>query len=312
MHVFWKKIQRDVAVWVVLAAFRGLGRLPLGLAMGVAGWLGRMVFHAGKRRKRRAMEHLAIAFPAMPAAQRLQIARDNLVHLFKAGMEVACVRQIDPHLETYVELTEASQKVLLEARAKGKGVVFATGHMGNWELLARRFGKMGLAPLVVAARGWDERLDEAVAAFRRSGGVETLWREKASSGRLLLQTMREGRPLGILIDQDTKVRGVFVPFFGRLAHTPQAAADLALRFGATMLVGWSHGRTDHKPGYVLEVEEVPYDPTADREAEALRITAACTARLEQVIREHPTEWFWMHRRWKTRPEPATAAVQPAA
>jgi KDO2-lipid IV(A) lauroyltransferase len=312
MHGFWKRVQRNIGVWMVLAAFRGLGLLPLGLAMGLAGLLGRLVFHLGRRRMRRAINQLAIAFPNMPEKQRLQIARDNLVHLFKAGVEVACVRQIDPQLESYMELTEASQKVLLESRAKGKGVIFATGHLGNWELLARRFGKMGLAPLVVATRGWDARLDEVVADFRRSGGVETLWREKASSGRLLLQTMREGRPLGILIDQDTKVRGVFVPFFGRPAHTPRAAADLALRFGATLLVGWSHGRTDGKRGYILEMEALPYDPAADPEAEALRITAACTARLEQVIREHPTEWFWMHRRWRTQPEAAPAPAKPAA
>jgi KDO2-lipid IV(A) lauroyltransferase len=104
------------------------------------------------------------------------------------------------------------------------------------------------------------------------------------------------------------VQGVFVPFFGRLAFTPRAAADLALRFGAPVFVGWSRRKGRAGQGYHLELEPVPYDPDApDQESEAVRITAACTARLEQVIRENPAEWVWMHRRWKTQPSAPPAS-----
>jgi KDO2-lipid IV(A) lauroyltransferase len=99
------------------------------------------------------------------------------------------------------------------------------------------------------------------------------------------------------------VQSVFVPFFGHPAATPRAAADLALRFGCPVVVGWSHRRGPHPgDGYVLWVEKVEYDPApADREAEVLRITAHCTARLEAAIRQAPAEWVWMHRRWKSKP-----------
>ena len=111
--------------------------------------------------------------------------------------------------------------------------------------------------------------------------------------------------LGILVDQDTKVQGVWVPFFGRPAHTPRAPADLALRSGAPILVGTSHRPTERPgDGLVFEVTEVPYDPApADREAEVSRITAACQAIMEDAIRRHPADWVWMHERWKSQPEP---------
>jgi len=93
-----------------------------------------------------------------------------------------------------------------------------------------------------------------------------------------------------------------VPFFGRPAWSPRAPADLALRTGAPVLVGTSH-RKGERPGdgFLFEMTEIPYDPKpADKEAEVLRITAACQAVLEDAIRRHPADWVWMHERWKTQ------------
>jgi KDO2-lipid IV(A) lauroyltransferase len=119
----------------------------------------------------------------------------------------------------------------------------------------------------------------------------------------MIRAFREGKIFGLLIDQDTKVQGVFVPFFGRAAFTPRAAGDLALRFRPQVVVGTCRRRGPGLgAGHEIEVREVPYDPDpADREAESVRITAACTAILEEAIRARPEEWVWMHRRWKTRP-----------
>lgn len=97
--------------------------------------------------------------------------------------------------------------------------------------------------------------------------------------------------------------GVFVPFFGVDAYTPRAAADLALRFGAPVVVGWVHRKSGRAiDGHLLHTREIPYDPAPpDREAEVTRITSACSDALESAIRAHPEEWVWMHERWKTRP-----------
>jgi KDO2-lipid IV(A) lauroyltransferase len=225
-------------------------------------------------------------------------------------MEVIAVRRIDPRLDEYVAIAGQGEELLREVMGRGRGMVFVTGHLGNWELLARRIARAGVPNAVIAKAGWDAKLNATAARIRAAGGVTTLWREEASTGRAIIRTFREGKALGILIDQDTRVQGVFVPFFGRPAFTPRAAADLALRFGAPVVVGTCHrappgGRARH----VLELTELPFDPEpSDREAEAVRLTAACTAVLEQAIRRSPAEWVWMHERWKTRPDPSEPGV----
>jgi KDO2-lipid IV(A) lauroyltransferase len=237
------------------------------------------------------------------------------IHLGRSAMEVTSISSYRERLTDYIR--ERDPEVLRGAVAKGKGVVFVTGHIGNWELMARVVAKVGAPVSAVAKRGGDARLMGLIEQWRADGGVTTLWREDPSTARALLRVFKEGRVLGLLVDQDTRVQGVWVPFFGRPAYTPRAPADLALRTGAPILVGTSH-RIGERPGdgLLFEVTEVPYDPApADREAEVLRITAACQAIMEEAIRRHPADWVWMHERWKTQPEeaaPAPAVAAPAS
>jgi KDO2-lipid IV(A) lauroyltransferase len=241
--------------------------------------------------------------PELSEDERRAIARATFLHYAHGAAEVAQISRIDRDLERYVTYLGDGEALLRTAHAKGKGLIFVTGHLGSWELLARRIVRSGIPALVIAARSWDRRIDEMAEDFRARGEVPTLFREDAGSGRTLLKAMRAGKALGILIDQDTRVQSVFVPFFGHLASTPRAAADLALRFSCPVLVGWSRRRGPKAgDGYLLKVQEVGYDPNpADAEAEAVRVTAACTASIEQAIRQTPAEWVWMHRRWSTKP-----------
>jgi KDO2-lipid IV(A) lauroyltransferase len=298
----YKKIKRSVRSRLIIAATNSLSHLPLGVALRLGTIAGQVGYRLSRRYRDMALKHLAQAFPEKSQEERRRIALASFVHLGQAAMEVLVIRHIDPQLETYVQFSEESLNLMRRLTQEGRGFVCATGHMGNWELLARRFGRDGLRPAVIARRSREKGVDELAANFRSSGGVTTLWREDPSLARGLLRTMREGRPLGILIDVDTNVQGVFVPFFGRLAHTPRAAADLALRFGTPLVVGWTRRQGQGRPGYIVEFEPVPFDMNADRESEVVRVTAACTARLERTIRENPTEWSWMTPRWKTRPE----------
>jgi KDO2-lipid IV(A) lauroyltransferase len=296
-----KRIKRSIRSALVRAAIGLLGLLPLAPALALGGLVGRAAFHLARRTRRLALASLAQAFPERSEAERAEIARQMFVALGRAALELASIHAYDARLESYVELDPPA--LLKDVIARGKGMVFVTGHLGSWELLARRIARAGIPNAVIAKAGGDPRLNEVVARFRARGGVATLWRESPDTGRAIIRTFRQGKALGLLIDQDTKVQGVFVPFFGREAWTPRAAADLALRFGAPVVVGSIH-RKGPRPadGHRLEVTEIPFatDPP-DREAEVTRLTAACTAVLEDAIRRHPAEWVWMHERWKTRP-----------
>ncbi len=298
-----KRARRTLRVWAIRAGLWMGGVIPFRLAWALGGLLGQVAWWLGRRDRELALAHLALALPERSEAERRAIAHASFLHFGHGAAEVAQMARIDPRLASYVTFAGDGERLLQEASRAGKGFIFVTGHLGSWELLARRIVRAGCPAMVIAARSWDRRLDDLVAGFRMGGDVPTLFREDPGGGRVLLRALREGKALGILIDQDTKVQSVFVPFFGRPASTPRAAADLALRFGCPVFVGWSHRRGPRPgDGYVLEVEPVVYDPApADKDAEAVRITAHCTARMEQAIRAAPAEWVWMHRRWKTKP-----------
>jgi KDO2-lipid IV(A) lauroyltransferase len=298
-----KRTRRTVRIWAIRAGLWLGGILPFRLTWALGGLVGRVAWWVGRRDRELALTHLAFAFPELAEPERRAIARGTFLHYGHGAAEAAQMARIDPILTDYVAFAGDGEALLRAASQAGKGFIFVTGHLGSWELLARRIVRAGVPAIVIAARSWDRRLDDMVEAFRLRGGLPTLFREDPSGGRTLLRALRDGKALGILIDQDTKVQSLFVPFFGHLAATPRAAADLALRFGCPVFVGWSRRRGPKAgDGYVLEVEPVAYDPApADKEAEALRITAACTARMEQAIRQAPSEWVWMHRRWKTKP-----------
>lgn len=298
-----KRLRRRLRSALIRAMLGLIARLPLSLALRIGTAIGVLSYHLARRQRKLALRHLAIAFPDMSQAEQRKIARAAFAHFGRAAMEFAAGRRLDDRLERYVVLDPASEQLYREVTAQGRGFIVATGHIGNWELFARRLARIGGEPVVIARRSWDAHLDRFVADLRASGGVTTVWREDPGTARQLLRTLREGRALGVLIDQDTKVQGVFVPFFGRPAFTPRAAAELALRSGAPLLVGWSR-RLGRKPtdGYFLELKQIPLCTSpADRDAEVLRVTSACTARLESVIRANPGEWVWMHERWKTKP-----------
>lgn len=271
--------------------------LALATALSWVGW------HVAARTRRQVLEHLEVAFPELTPRAREELGRSSLRHLAWVVAEMMAVRSYDSALDAYVTFTPGSEATLRELMAAGRGLVMVSGHIGHWELLARRVARAGIPCATVARNGTSPVLQAFLSRFRVDSGFEVLLRDDPGTARAIIRCLRAGKLLGLLIDQDTKVQGVFVPFFGRPAWTPRAAGDLALRFRAPVAVIWSRRRGPRAGGgHELTVVPVPYDADAvDREAESVRITRACTAQLESAIRARPSEWVWMHERWRTRP-----------
>jgi KDO2-lipid IV(A) lauroyltransferase len=291
---------------VIVAFVRTLTLMPLGLGLALGGALGRLAWILFPRMRRDMRASLAAAFPGKGEAERDAIARASLVHLGWLGGEVITMQRWASRLDEYVEAPAEAIATLERARARRKGIVLVLGHIGNWELTCR-LSRYVQPNAVIAKRSWHARIDALAERSRADHRVSTFWRDDATTSRAMLRLFKQAGTLGILIDQDIRdVQSVFVPFFGRPAATPRAAADFALRFGATVLVVTCHRRGPRPgDGHRLEVLEVPYDGEAtDREAEVVRLTAACVALQEAAIRRHPAEWVWMHQRWKTAPPAA--------
>jgi len=154
-------------------------------------------------------------------------------------------------------------------------------------------------PFAVIARPLDNpALDRRLIALR--GGTGNAVIPKRRAVRETMKALARGSGVAILIDQDSREDGVFVPFFGRLASTTPTLALLALRTEAPIIPVFARVNADGTIAISIE-PAVPVDAGPDRDADVARITAACTAVVERWVRKDPEQWLWMHRRWKTRP-----------
>lgn len=295
---------------ILLFFLKGIGALtrllPWHLAVHLGGFLGTLAFYALPRERQRSLEGLRVAFGAEKSDGALSaIAKKNFCNLGKGLIEILNLKSLKrKQLETLI-LVEG-EEYLKAAEAAGKGTILITGHIGNWELMAAALSIRGYRLHVIATPLYDPRIDELVIKLRAGFNIETISRGTPSSSRKILHVLRSKEILGLLIDQDTKVDGVFVNFFNKKAHTPAGAAQLALKSGAatlmcfvTRLPGDRHRITIEKPMRLVKSG----DKSKDIEAN----TAMFTSRIEEHVKQFPDQWVWMHRRWKTKPEEGTPA-----
>ncbi len=255
--------------------------------------LGRLGWALSRRDRRRAREHLAIAFPELSAPTRARVARASFRHYGTMLAECLWLASRGP-AEVDTKVRFDGWERIEAARAARRPILILTGHCGNWELLAAGLNRRGLGMAVVARALEEGALQERLLAFRAHFGSRTIVRGTPGAARALLGQLRAAGALGMLIDQDTQVEGVFVPFFGRLAWTPSGAAELALRFDATVLPTFIERERDGR--HLARVE-----PPLPLEPDVTAATAAMTARIEAQVRRVPEQWVWIHRRWRRRP-----------
>jgi KDO2-lipid IV(A) lauroyltransferase len=187
-----------------------------------------------------------------------------------------------------------------DGMARGSGVLVATAHFGNWELSAFAHALM-TAPMHVVVRPLDNpRVDGLVEQRRALSGNHII--SKREAAREILRALKAGDAVGILIDQNTTLdEGVFVDFFSTPACTGSAFVKLAHHSGAAVVPGYAlWSETEHR--YVLR-----FDPEIPMTGDVVADTQRIHAHLESVIRRHPDQYLWIHRRWKTRP-PGEAAL----
>jgi KDO2-lipid IV(A) lauroyltransferase len=282
-----KRLRRELRTRALLWSLPLLRVLPpsVGAALGWLAW------HLVGRQRRLAVRHLAIAFPEKSQQERDRIGRTSFANLGRSALETAQTR-------SRVELPPEAEQLLRDAHAEGKGVVVASAHIGAWELFAQRIAELGLPSAVVAKEAHDPRITALLEQQRQRGGLRVFWRGSPLSAREILRFLKAGGMLGVLIDQDTKVAGHFVPFFGRPAFTPRAAGDLAAHLQAPLLFGCTHRVAPQVHRVTLRRIEV--DRTGDRNRDSLALTAAATRAIEDEVRQRPEEWVWMHPRWSTQ------------
>jgi len=183
----------------------------------------------------------------------------------------------------------------LRAKEKGRGVLVATAHLGNWELSAFAHALL-TEPMNVIVRPLDNPLIDRLVEERRTLSGNRLI-DKRDAARRVLKALRNNEAVGILIDQNTSAsEGIFVEFFGKLACANPAFVKLAYHSGAPIIPGFALWNRSRKKYILRFYPEIPL--TGDIANDTQRIHSL----FEEIIRAHPDQWMWIHRRWKTRPE----------
>lgn len=277
----------------IWGAGRVLGTLPVpvGLALGDA--LGAAASRVLATARRSAVEHMAVAFPEMDAGARERLAHRTFRHAGRSFAELALWPKL-ARRAGYVRIEGLD--AIRDGLAGGRGVIAVTGHLGNWELLAAAVAGAGCPLTVVARRVNDARFDALITRFRRTVGIEVLTRDDPQFLSGVREALARNRIVALLIDQDTRNAGVFVPFFGRPAHTPAGAAVLALRARVPVLTAFINRR--EAGGHLVRIAALPPAPADGRREGIADLTARMTAAVEAQIRRAPAEWVWWHDRWR--------------
>jgi len=270
-----------------------LRRLPLRAAAWLARCSGRLLDLALPRLRRTALSNLAMAMPELDPARRKEIADGVFESIGRVLLAFA--RFPDLHRGNIAQWIEYDgYEHFEEAKRRGRGVLFATGHLGNWELSAFAHGLLS-EPLNVVVRPLDNPLIDRLVEQRRALSGNRII-EKRDFARSILKALAANEAVGILVDQNTTLdAGVFVDFFGIPACTNATFARLAAHTGAAVIPGFAVWVAQERR-YRLKFYP-PVEISGDLTADTQRIQKA----VERAIREYPDQWLWIHRRWKTRP-----------
>ena len=282
--------------WPIIRTLAILPR-PLARAAGIIFALTVYLLHF--RLRQVGMRNLELAFPEKSGREHAQILRGEFTSLGRQLAEVCKFPQYS--IENIDEIVVYDGFENYErALARGKGVLFLTGHIGGWELSAFTHSLHG-HPVHIVMRAMDNvYLDRLIRRYRTLHGNKTV--DKDDFVRGLLAAMKQGETVGILMDTNmTPPQGVFVDFFGIPACTATGLARIALRTDAAVVPGftlWDPGLGKYRLRFDPALELIR---TNDNEADVVANTQLFTNVVEDYVRRYPDQWLWVHRRWKTRP-----------
>lgn len=285
-----------IPVWLLATFLRWMPR-PVARAIGIG--LALLIYAAHSRLRRVGMRNLDLAFPARSRKEKKRIVRGVFISLGRQLGEFCLFPRYTKENFTRAAVYEGFQN-FADAQARGKGIIFLTGHFGGWELSSFVHSLNGY-PMSIVVRPLDNPyLDRMVDRYRSLHGNRSFAKQDFARG--LLSALKKREIVGVLMDTNmTPPQGEFVDFFGVPACTATGIARVALHADASVLPAftvWDKG---------LRKYRICIDPalklvrTGDSDADAIANTQLFTKVIESYAARFPEQWLWVHRRWKTRP-----------
>lgn len=265
---------------------------------GIGNSLGAMFYHASSRYRNVALRNLRNAFgDSMTEADVRKTAKQVFMHFARAAVEFFYLLSLSrEQIDAMIDLEGAEH--LDAALAKGKGCIIITAHYGNWELLARKLVIKGYKVSVIARDSDDPGMTGITTRIRENGGYQVFDKDQPLIGAI--RALRRNEILGILPDQNES-NGIFADFFGRPVATATGPAVFSLRSGAPLVPVFAPRTVDDRYK-ATAYPAIEFTPTGDEEKDIQTLTALINKAIEREVRAHPSQWLWLHDRWKMSPK----------
>lgn len=266
----------------------------------MGGWLGLAGWKIISKDQRLIFRHLGLCYNGtMSAPEKVNMGQRFFIN---SGRNIADMLRFQKYYDR--EISDLIEVEGLEhfdsAYKRGKGVFGISGHLGNWELLAVYLAKQGYKVGVISRPLADNNLNELLVENRKKLGITNFYASDSPMG--VVKWLKSGGAVGVLIDTDSaRVKGEFIPIFGRLAKVPVGQTVIAIELGAA-LVPMACLRTLNNNYKVIIRPEIPINNTTDIRKDIYRITQSSSHELEKLIKQYPDQWIWMHNRWRSSPE----------
>ncbi|MCL2639772.1 MAG: lysophospholipid acyltransferase family protein [Phycisphaerales bacterium] len=285
-----------------------MGLFPINANLGTARAIGSLMYHIDKRHRKRALENLRASFPEKKEAELKDIAERSMQHFIGLVMDVLhTTRSI--HIENWHQYVHFDKKKnlvdSLRLMVRGRGCIMLTAHYGNWEILGYALATLGFETYSIARPIDNPLIDSWLLDVRENRGQIIL--SKRGVTTTALDVLEKKGVLAFIADQNAGPKGMFVPFFGRLASTYKSIGLLAIQHNVPVVVGYAR-RCNDRFEFDVGVQDIIYPEDwqnfpRERHADELHyVTARYTKAIEDFIRDDPSQYLWIHRRWKTRPK----------
>jgi KDO2-lipid IV(A) lauroyltransferase len=274
---------------------------PVNLNLRAAKRLGDLLYRVDRKHRERALANLRRSFPEMPERQREALARRSMQELFMFFVEMfftARLIRIDTWAR-YVRLENFEPTLGLLLQRPG-GLIMLTGHYGNFEILGYLLATLGFPTSSVARPLDNPYLSDLVFGVRERQGQRIIAKKGATDD--VVDVIEAKGVVAFVADQNAGAKGMFVDFFGRKASTYKSIGLLAMQYETPVVIGYAR-RLDDQFKFAIGVQDVIYPDDWKEQSDPLRYITQryCTA-LENVVRQDPGQYWWVHRRWKTRPK----------
>jgi len=276
--------------------------MPRRLGLMLFSFLGMCFYYISHRERCRTLHHLNFIYGDEWGERKI---KSVALEVFKnAGKNLFDGVNLGAMSEEELDKVVSSDSLhkFKEAYDKGKGVVGIVAHLGCFEMLLHLFSLKGMKSFAIGRKFDNEKVDEVVRAMRSGPDIEYM--DRSENSRKVIRFLQQGRVMGALIDQDTKVEGVFADFLGQPAFTPSGPMHIAMKFNIPAFVVVT-ARIKGDKHYVFVSDQLSLDDTGDFNNDLISNVQKANDIISHYINKFPEQWVWMHKRWATKPENVT-------